>query len=180
MEVTKVIIENLPKTPWYKEWMPIIIAIIALVMSIISLYWTRKEYIKSNRPFVWASNYGVIDAENKTIIPIPFRIGCRVKNSPARILQMEVSVILNKSILFTHAEKNFVRFPDETSEWSFSIGKDEYEKIMNRSDGEKSNLKRIISIVYSSLDGGKIYHYRLEQLFIKAENQWEGVLQKAD
>ena len=180
MEATKVIIENLPNTPWYKDWIPISIAVIALIMSIISLYWTRKEYTKSSRPFVWASNYGVIDAENKTILPIPFRIGCRVKNSPARILQMDVNIFLNKKVLFTHTEKNYVRFPDENSEWSFTIGKKEFEQIMNRPNSEKSNLVRIISINYSSLDGSRIYHYKLEQLFIQADNQWKDTDEKAD
>src|SRR5688572_6974534 len=60
MDTTKVIIENWPNDPWIMDWIPIIIAVIALIASIISLYWTRIEYVKSSRPYVWASNYGVI------------------------------------------------------------------------------------------------------------------------
>jgi len=101
METTKVLLENLSKALWYKEWIPIIIAVIALITSIISLYWTRRDYTKSSRPFVWASSYGVIDTVNKTIIPVPFRIGYRVKNSPAKILKMEVKILLNNDILFS-------------------------------------------------------------------------------
>ena len=119
METTKVLIDNWPNTPWFKEWIPIIIALIALITAAISLYWTRVEQIKSSRPFVWATNYGVIDNVNKTIIPIPFRIGCRVKNSPARILLMEVKINLETNELFAHTDKNLVQFPDESSEWSF-------------------------------------------------------------
>jgi len=148
--------------------------------SLISLQWTRNENIKRARPFVWASNYRVIANDIKTIVPIPFRIACRVKNSPARIIQMDVKVILNMNELITHTQKDFVRFPDETSEWSFSFGQTDFEKLMNRPINEKSNLIRVISIVYSALDGGKTYHYRLEQLFIPAENQWKDTLEKAD
>ena len=160
METTKVIIENLPNSPWYKEWIPIIIAIIALITSLISLYWTRQQYIKSTRPFVWAFNYSVIDADHKTVLPIPFRICCRVKNAPAKIAQMDVKIILNMNVLATYTKKDFVQFPDEASEWSFSFGQDEYKRIMNRPIIEQSNLKRIISIIYSSMDVEKKYTYK--------------------
>jgi hypothetical protein len=172
METTKVLIENWPNTPWFKEWIPIIIALIALITSIISLYWTSIEQTKSARPFVWASSYGVIDNVNKTIIPIPFRVGYRVKNSPARILQIDVDVYLDTNELFRNTERNSVQFPDESSEWAFTIGKTDFERIMNRPISEQSKLIRTISIKYSSLDGGKIYNYKLKQAFIPSDNQW--------
>jgi hypothetical protein len=175
METTKVLIDNWPNTPWFKEWIPIIIALIALITAAISLYWTRVEQIKSSRPFVWATNYGVIDNVNKTIIPIPFRIGCRVKNSPARILQMEVKINLETNELFAHTDKNSVQFPDESSEWSFSIGKNDFERIMNRPINEQSKLTKTIIIKYSSLDGGKIYNYKLKQVFVPSDNQWNNI-----
>ena len=180
METIKVIIESLPDSPWYKEWIPIIIALIALITSFISLYWTRQEYISSSRPYVWASNYGVINAEQRTIIPIPFRIGCRVKNSPANILKMEVKISLNELVLSANTERNFIRFPDESSEWSFSFGQIEFERIMNRPTIERANLKRTISILYSSINGGRKYSYRLEQLFVPDDNQWKDINVKAD
>ncbi len=179
-DITKVIIENLPKTPWYKEWIPILIAIIALITSVISLYWTRKEFTKSSRPFVWASDYGVIDSEQKTIIPIPFRIAFRVKNNPARIIRIDIAIKYNSEKIFNHVIENIVRFPDETSEWSFSIGQDKFEEIMNRPDTDKKNLIREIKIKYSALDGGKVYNYRLEQSFEPLDNQWKDIYEKAD
>lgn len=175
MVTTKVLIDNWPNTPWFKEWIPIIIALIALITSVISLYWTRIEQTKSSRPFVWASSYGVIDNVNKTIIQIPFRIGCRVKNSPARILQMDVNINLETNELFTHTDRNLVQFPDESSEWTFTIGQNDFERIMNRPISEQSKLIRTISIKYSSLDGGKIYNYKLKQVFIPTDNQWNNI-----
>jgi len=82
--------------------------------------------------------------------------------------------------LLVHADHNIVRFPDERSEWTFSIGKDNFEKIMDRSDDDKTKLSRIISIEYSSLDGGKSYHYKLQQSFNPAENQWMDISVEAD
>ena len=151
MGTTKVLIENWPNTPWFKEWIPIIIALIALFTSIISLYWTRIEQTKSSRPFVWASSYGVIDNVNKTIIPVPFRVGYRVKNSPARILQIDTVINLEVTELFRHTVENLVQFPDESSEWNFTIGQTDFERIMNRPISEQSKLIRTISIKYSSL-----------------------------
>ncbi|MBI9037987.1 MAG: hypothetical protein JEY97_07635 [Bacteroidales bacterium] len=172
MEVSKVIIENWPKTPWYKNW-PLIIAIIAL------LCWTRNEFIRSVRPFVWASNYRVIDSNNFEI-PIPYKVAFRVKNSPARISRMDVKIILNKNVLLSYTEKDIVRYPDESTEWYFIIGGEQYNKIMEQFDIEKSKLIRDISIEYSSLDNCKIYHFELEQLFVPNDNQWKTTFEKAD
>lgn len=54
MEPTKVIVEELPKVSWYREWIPIFIAILALVISLISINLTRKDFIRNTRPFAWA------------------------------------------------------------------------------------------------------------------------------
>jgi hypothetical protein len=179
-ETSKVIIENWPINPWYKEWIPIFIALIALITSFISLYWTRHEFIKNSRPYVWASNYGVIDAEKKTILPIPFRIGFRVKNTPARIISLNVEIVYKSQKLFTYTLNNIVRFPDESSEWTFTIGKDDFDKIMSRPDTEKSSLTRMIMIKYSALDGGKIYGYELQQVYEPSDNQWRDTFEEAN
>jgi|SRR5580692_10884352 hypothetical protein len=84
MDKLRVTIDNWQHNPWYHEWVPIFIALISLITSLISLYWNRKENIISRRPYVWASNYGVIDNVQKTIIPIPFRVAFRIINSPVK------------------------------------------------------------------------------------------------
>ena len=93
---------------------------------------------------------------------------------------MELKINLNMEPLFERSEKDMVRFPDERIEWSYGISKEEFDKIMNRSNGEKSKLVRLISLEYSSLNGGKIYHFNLEQSFIPIENQWKDTNEKAD
>lgn len=180
MDIVKVVIENWPKKNYLLEYTPIIIAVIALAVALYSVYLTRKSFIASHRPYVWASNYGVHDPDKKTIIPIPYRVAYRVKNSPAKIIRAEVKISLGKEPLLSHAEENIVRFPDERSEWSYSIGEEDYKKIMNRSDEDKSKLSRIISIEYSSFGGGKIYHYKLQQSFNPSDDQWKVISEEAD
>ncbi len=126
------------------------------------------------------TNYGVIDADKKTIFPIPFRIAYRVRNAPAKIVRTEVKINLGAQQLLAHTEHNIVRFPDERSEWSFSVGNDQFEKLMDRSDDDKAKLSRLISIEYSSLDGGRKYHYKLQQSFSPTENQWKDSNEEAD
>lgn len=180
MDITSVIIENWPKTNYFSQYMPIVIAIIALVASLYSAYLSRKAFIAAHRPYVWGSNYGVIDHEKKTIIQVPSRVACRVKNAPAKIIRMNVKINICSEQLFDHTDNNYVRFPDETSEWHFNIGKDEFQRIMNRPAEAKSELVRLVSIEYSSLYGGKIYHYKLQQSFNLDENQWQGTAEEAD
>ncbi len=179
MDTLKIVIENWPKKDLL-EYVPIIIAVIALAVSLYSVYLTRKSFAASHRPYVWASNYGVLDSEKKTIIPIPFRVAYRVRNSPAKIIRTEVKINLGEEPLLGHTDQNIVRFPDERSEWSFSVGEEDFKKIMNRSNEDKAKLSRLISIEYSSLDGGKIYHYKLRQSFNPIENQWKDISEKAD
>jgi hypothetical protein len=105
-----------------------------------------------------------------TINPIPSREAYRVKNSPAKIMLTEVKISLNEESLLSHIERNIVRFPDERSEWIFAIGEKNFKDIINRSNEDKAKLSRTISLKYSSLGGGKVYHYRLQQLFNPAES----------
>ena len=180
MDTVKVIIENWPKTNYLIQWVPIIISLIALVVSLISVYLAWRFFVASHRPYVWASSYGVPDPVKKTIIPVPHRVAYRIKNSPAKIIRTEVRVNLSGETLFAHTDTNLVRSPDERSEWSFSFSEKDFKKLMDRDDKDKAKLQRLISIDYSSLDGGKIYHYELQQSFVPADYQWQDTSETAD
>jgi len=180
MDVTKVVIENWPKTNYLSTYIPIFIALIALCISAYSIYTTRKIFVDSHRPYVWASNYVYIDQEGNATSSVPYTVACHVKNSPARIIQTELKINLNMETVFVHTERNMVRFPDEMYEWSFDFNMDDFHKIRTRTYEAKSKLVRLISLKYSSLDGGKIYHYNLKQSFIPSANEWEAVEETAD
>jgi hypothetical protein len=180
MDITKVIIENWPKANYFVTWVPIVVALIALLVSLRSASFAKKAFVKAHRPYVWAISYAVPDSENKTLIPVPSRIGYRVKNAPAKIISSNIEINLDKQQLFSDLQENFVRFPDDKSEWSFGFSKEKFEEIIKQSGKDKSKLLRVIALKYSSLDGGKIYSYELRQSFIPVDNQWRDIDSKAD
>lgn len=173
MDITKVVIENWPKTNNLIIYIPMFVAMIALGISLYSIYITRKIFVESNRPYVWVSNY--ISKYN-----VPLVVACHVINSPARIIQMELKMNLNMETLSVHTERDMVRFPDEMYEWRFDMSMDDFHKIITRACEAKSKLVRLISLKYSSLNGGKIHNYNLKQLFNFSVDDWEDVEETTD
>jgi hypothetical protein len=171
---------NLPSESFLKSWMPIVIAIIALIATLFSMYFTRKEFRISHRPFVWANSYAFLDQSKSTIIPVREMIGFRVKNSPAKIIRQKILINFDTKNLFSSDEKNFVRFPDEKSEWTFTIAKEKFDEIMDQCGENTEKLIRIVSTQYTSLNGGKVYHHRLEQNFNLADNNWKDITTEAN
>jgi hypothetical protein len=183
MEPTKILIENWPKDPWMKTWMPLIISsiftLIALFLSLKSFNFTKIESVKNSRPYVWAINYGYTDSSNK-FHPEPQSILFRVSNSPAKILKKEIHIKLKeastyKELVSPQIEYNFVRFPDNNALWSFSLGIDDWGRIENLSTDVKRNLERHIFIQYSFLDGRDKFEFKLIQKFIPEDNQWRDI-----
>lgn len=156
--------------------LPIIVSILALA---ISTYYTRKSFVASHRPYVWAVNYAFINGSN-IYVPVPEKVAYRVKNSPAKIISVEIKILLNDQVLLSETEKDAVRFPDDRSEWTFSIGIEEFKKIMNRSDEEKNKILRLIRINYSSIDGEGNYHYTLNQSYNSIEKNWKMLKEDAN
>jgi len=116
----------------------------------------------------------------KTLIPVPSMVLFSVKNSPAKIITLQVRVSLNKVLLESDMQHNLFRFPDDTLEWAFAFSKEDYKNIMDKSKNNMAALTREIDIDYTSLDAGKIYHYRLQQSFNTIENQWKDISATAD
>lgn len=180
MDVLRVVVENWPDKTNMLDYGPVAIAVIALLVSLYSVYLTRRSFIASHRPYVWAASYSVICPDEHTLVPVPHRVMFRVHNAPVRVLHLKVEVSLDAQNLVVTSESEMVRFPDERSEWAHSIGQREFESLMSRPDAEKARLRRIITVNYTSLAGGKAYRYVLRQLFIPADNQWTDVAVEAD
>ena len=180
-DVTKVVIENWPKTNYFSIYIPILIAVIVLSISLYSIFLTRKIFVESHRPYVIAFSYGITDNNTSTIISDPSKIRFRVINSPARIIRIQVKINLNMETLIDFSSiENMVRIPYETAEWSLDMDKEAFDKLMDRPNEDKSKLVRIISIEYSSLRGGKVYHSKLKQSFVPSLNRWINVEEEAD
>jgi hypothetical protein len=157
---------------WHKNWIPILISVLALIATIYSLYRTGVQYKRSIRPFVYACNFRAKVSEGNNVIEMPNMIAVRVHNAPARIQQLDIKIILNENAIFHLTKKNLLIYPDESADWNWDIKKDIFEWIMNRSDSEKSKLIRKVTIDYSSLDGYKKYYFKMEQSFLIDQNQW--------
>lgn len=116
----------------------------------------------------------MLDPQTQRLDPKPSRVAFRVQNAPAHIRKLTVSIGLKdvEEPLFTYQDNDMVRFPGKKSEWSFSIGKDRYSELMNRSNDEIRRLVRTIEIEYGWLDGRKVYMYNLVQFFDPQDNQW--------
>lgn len=179
MEPLKIIIDNWPSTSWMTTYSPILIAGVAVLVSLYSAHLSRKSYRLSSRPYVWASSYGVIDQAKKTIIPVPYRLAYRVTNTPTKVIENTVTILLGDKEVFSHSDNNFVRFPDGSSEWSFSIGESEYTEIQNQYKSSGESLSRKVKVRYSSLSGGKEYSYTLTQEYIDIDGQWKDISSQA-
>ena len=180
MDVVRVVVENWPDSTSMLDYGPVAIAVIALLVSLYSVRLTRRSFIASHRPYVWAASYSALGSDEGTLVSVPHRVMLRAHNAPVRVLHLEVEVSLDAQNLLVTSESEMVRFPDERSEWTHSIGQQDFESLMSRSDEEKARLRRTISVKYSSLAGGKAYRYVLQQLFVPADNQWTDVAVEAD
>jgi hypothetical protein len=172
-EPTKVFIDNWQKSKWYMQWVPILIAITAVITSLISLNVTKRAFIRNTRPFVWGGNYVYVDKNQGITVPIPAKVLMRVKNAPARITKFLVMIIISKDTLFKFPANDLVRYPDDNSEWSMDVGLTAWISIMNRAHEDLAKMKRIIEIRYSSLEGGDIYFFKMTQRFNIINMEWD-------
>jgi hypothetical protein len=177
METTKVIIENWPKDPWLKTWMPLIISsiftLIALFLSLKSFYFTKNESARNSRPYVWALSTN----DANTNMPIPQFLSIINTNSPAKILKEEVKIILvngvTKTELVTYLKLNFVSFPSQNTQRGFTIGHYDWNnKVLSVGQENLAKLERHVLIQYSFLDGREKFEFKLVQKFIPDDNQW--------
>lgn len=179
MEPLKIIIDNWPLTNWTTAYSPILIAGVAVLVSLYSAHLSRKSYQLASRPYVWAISYGVVDQDKKEIIPVPHRLAYRVINAPTQIIESTVTILLGSQEVLSYSDNNFVRFPDGNSEWTFSIGESEYTQIQNEYNHSEELLLRKVKVRYCSLDGGKEYSYTLTQKYIDKDDQWKDVSSQA-
>lgn len=92
MDVIKVVVENWPKAkPLLLEWAPIIIAGIAIMISVYSIHLSTKGFIASHRPYVWLSTFSYL-RDNKIVTDINTLAKLCV-NAPAEIIREEYAYI---------------------------------------------------------------------------------------
>jgi hypothetical protein len=80
---------------------------------------------------------------------VPRRLAYRVKNSPAKIKLSCVSANLGTEEIFKHTAENFLRFLDDSSEWSFLIGQNEFSEILQEHGSTRIQLIRSVFVKYT-------------------------------
>jgi hypothetical protein len=174
----KVFIDNWPGQDLVVLYAPILIAALALLGTLYSAYLSRKAFRLSSRPYIWAASYGHIDQQG-ALIPLPNMLAFRIKNSPAKVEQSSIAIILGSEEVFSFSEVSYVRFPDDSSDWSFTIGNSEWDAILQKYRSSNEKLIRNVSVEYGTLGERSRYEYHLIQEFISADNQWKDVNSEA-
>ena len=152
-----------------------------MVISAVSVYWSRQQYIKSSRPYVWACNFQTLAPGTNYATPVPYIIAVRVLNSPAKIIQLDFRIVLNEKELFSQQVKSVVRYPDDEVDWTLVLLEEAFDKLfLNIPNSLRNSVHRTIFIKYSSINGGRTYYYNLEQYFRPEANQWEVIIEEGN
>jgi hypothetical protein len=175
-EPIHIVLDNLPATThWLVEWSPILIAGFALVVSILSSYYTRRQFVRTTRPYVSAGDFAHINANNEAVHN-PTMFMFLISQAPAKFIKAEYLFEKVKEherqIIFQHKDANLVRYPDPRRQYDFTFAElpDELKKL-----DEQSGIERNVLIIYSGLSGGKKYKYEWRSLYNQSTGRWDTV-----
>jgi hypothetical protein len=181
MNSTKVFIENLPPPQeWYVTWIPIIIALCAIIVSLYSLYLSRRQYRDSSRPFLFSlTNYLAIQ-NNGAPFHRPEILPYKIINAPAIIKKMKIEFYIQsgpqKTVLHLAEITDLSIFPADMTESSYNYA--ELSEDLSLCTGD-STLKRHVRFDYTALSGGKKYFFEAESEYNFADNTWKRGIEKA-
>jgi hypothetical protein len=142
------------------------------------LWWTRQDNIKASRPFVYASNFGII--ENNMIVQQNDAIGLQVRNSPARVRFLEITYYTNNGIIDSRKPAEMIQLPsDQGIQWSDKLLPNVYAQV-NAKFLTDNSLRRSILIKYSAIDRKIVYTFSLVQKYNTIYASWENEKTDAD
>ena len=175
-ESQKVFIENLPKPKrlWH-EYIPIIIAVIALVISIYSAHLSRKEFIIKNRPYVYANSR----ANDEGTIDVKSILICCI-NAPAKIVKQEYSYMFYKKNEYGEEEivktiplesslTSNVLYPSEKTDTQIFFPYD-FEEILAKDPNDR--LRRKVRLDYKELSTKRKYYFEGYWDYNRKYNAW--------
>lgn len=145
------------------------IPVLTFIVSLCAIYYTRREFLRNNRPYVFAMNFSFTNNEGILVFPIEV-IGFKVLNNPAKIIKQHIKVEFNRKIIYEAIEKDFIRYPFDNTQWTNYIDLTEIKDDMNF---KKGILERNIQLKYSTLDRGKHYNFLLIQEFDFKTSFWK-------
>ena len=180
MDPITVTISNLPPPQhWLIEWIPIAIAVVALIISLAALYWSHVQYRDASRPFVWLIDFASINAEG-LLVNHPEMIATRVTNAPAMITKAfyEFYILVGdtKTIVHSCQQPIQVRYPDPNSQTTYTFA--ELNQAIQQCQAS-DQLKRHLRAEYTTLSGGKQYFYESDSNYAFPEKTWRVVSEHA-
>ena len=181
IELIRVFVKNLAKSKkWWQDYAPLIIAVLALGVSIYSAHLSRKEFIAAHRPYVHVTNRKM-EEDGKTSMDVnTVLLGCL--NAPAKITDKKASYILiktNKNGEEEVAEQiplNFkvvsnILYPSESSISQFTFLYNFKNEILAKNPDIK--LRRNIRIDYKELSTDKRYYFEGYWDYNRKHDVWE-------
>ena len=144
----------------------------SLFVSLLALYMASKQFVRNNRPFVWAGS-GIFPKQGGGFENAPSVVFFRVINAPAKIVKVIITIFAERGArkLFEVKLENLIRHPDDKVQWTYVISDNEFNKIIAGSN--PSSLVRSIQIDYTALDSDKLYTTTMKQGFNNSERQWK-------
>lgn len=181
MDKLSVFIENFPTLqPWWADYAPIAVAFLALIVSILSLKWSIKQFKKTSRPFAWLIDFSTLNNQ-KQLINHPDTFATVVSNAPAKInkAKYEFYHLLGnkKNIVHSHDEENFVRFPSAANTQSTYTVPNFQTILAQLPNG--ITLHRYLRIDYSFLSGKEKYYFEILSKYNPSQQRWETIKEDA-
>ena len=168
------------------EWAPIVTAITVVIISACSLYWTRKAFVVSHRPYVWAVTHAYLDNNNRVVVDVnTLRKLC--SNAPAVIVKQEYSYVVVKNDNSVHTvyknpkgEGSSIMYPADPkiSQETYTILPNELTLLI--SNPEINKVLRKVRIVYKGLSIKKTYFFEGEWEYDRQGNVWKPIKSVGD
>ena len=167
MEAQRVIVENLPKPKrWEQENAGIIIALLAVLVSLYSLRLAQKEFIAAHRPYVFASPRRITKNGTDTMDVNTFILRCL--NAPAKITNQNVTCLVLKTkengeeepiktIPVSERSDSDVIYPSENTSTQIAILNDFIKNIL--STNPEAELRIKVRLEYKELSTDRTYYF---------------------
>ena len=161
------------------DWAPIILSVLAFVMSIYSVYVATKHFEMSSRPYVWAMNNAFVDGDNKLREqPSHFQLFC--DNAPALIVLAEYKFYVcegeEKKIVDEFRLENEIVHPHEKAQYTF--GWENFNSTF-RGLAKEQRLFREIRLAYRPFGSKRSYFFEQGSFLDTQQAVWTHVDQHA-
>ena len=155
------------------DWSPIIVSLLAVVISLYALRAAAKQFASAARPYAWIENHSFIDPNGQHINqPSTFQIIC--ENAPAKLVFVEykfsrVPATGEKETIHQFRKDDSVVFPSDKSQYTYDWGGFQ-AAVESLATGD--SLERETRIAYQPLGNTMTYSYERISLMSQKDLRW--------